>query len=211
MVKEEDHPLVSGLMLTGGLPEDLLLGRIKDFQQQTYPYTELVIINNSPIQYGFDYFQPPAFSSDGGAKNIGLGKTRGQIIATIDPRYYYAPDRIELQLSALAQHQAHLCVLVSCLTASHISGAVRLSTNSSNIILPSLVYIKSPGLDYAYIDKLEDRSLIQNYTQMGAKAISIDKPGLMLEIQGEISDGVIDTDNDWSDVIQLYLASRTKI
>jgi glycosyltransferase involved in cell wall biosynthesis len=184
MVNSE-WPLVSCIMLAGRTPLPEVHAAIQCFRQQTYPYKELVIVNNARSQFqaselvidaerGVFIADTPTHYSAGMARNHGIAAANGQIIAQFDPDFWHAPNRIEAQVATVAESQAHIAVLASCLSFSSLSGAARPFTNAAKAIMASMVFIRPKKLDYPDDDKHEEHALFQRLTKAGMRGIAMD-------------------------------------
>jgi len=193
--REEDpqYPLVSAIMLVGKCPLEDIKAAIKCFKSQTYPYKELIIINNAFSQYeasGLNiHAQHNIFIVDtavhmtaGMARNHGIAAAKGQIIAQFDADYYHHPNRIEAQIGAIIQNEAQVCVLTETLNYSYVSGRASYNTNDRKAILSTMVMIRPAAIDYADVNKNEEKSILEKMTKAEMKIISLPRPDLACKL-----------------------------
>lgn len=196
-VKEDptDFPLVSAIALIGQSNIEDVLSCIDCFQQQTYPYKELILVNNAENQFVASELniraQPdvfmidlPSHSTTGLARNHGLSASNGQIIAQFDVDYWHHPNRIETQVAVLAQQEAQISFLSKTLQYSFISGRAGYYTNSRNIILGTMVHIRQNVADYpSHAEKNEEWIFLQgllNRTKFNP--VSLEQPELCCKL-----------------------------
>ena len=185
----EEYPLVSAIMLTGRVTLLDALACIKCFQAQTYPYKELIIINNAKNQFAAselnikadrDVFviDTPQELSAGMARNFGIRAANGQILAQFDADYYHHPKRLESQIAILAENEAHICVLSETLLYSYVSGRAFLNNNDKQAILGTMVFLRPVQIDYPDFIKHEEFEMLDKMVQSNMKPIAISKPEL---------------------------------
>ena len=186
---EDEYPLVSAIMLTGRVTLLDALICIKCFQAQTYPYKELIIINNAKNQFAAselnikadrDVFviDTPQELSAGMARNYGIRAANGQILAQFDADYYHHPKRLESQIATLAENEAHICVLSETLLYSYVSGRAFLNNNDKQAILGTMVFLRPSGIDYPDFTKHEEFGILDRMVKTNMKPIAISKPEL---------------------------------
>jgi glycosyltransferase involved in cell wall biosynthesis len=179
-----DYPLISAILLAGRTPVLDILAAIDCFRTQTYPYKELVIVNNAPSQFDAaalniaaerDIFliDTPMPYFAGMARNYGIAAANGKIIAQFDPDYWHAPKRLEIQVATLADNQAHVAVLTSTLAYSFVSGRGSYLTNERNAILGTMVFVRPANIDYPNIDKQEELGILEKMQKAEMKIISL--------------------------------------
>lgn len=185
----EDFPLVSAIMLAGRTTLPDILAAIDCFQAQTYPYKELIIVNNAKNQFDAAALNiqarrdvaivdtPYPFFA-GMARNFGISTANGRILAQFDADYWYAPNRLEAQIATLASEEAAVSVLVSTLQYSYISGRASYYQNDRNAILGTMVFIRPQNLDYQNLDKQEELGLLQSFQDAGSKVVAMPIPEL---------------------------------
>ncbi len=192
-MENTDYPLVSAIMLAGRTPINDVLATIKSFRNQTYPYKELVIINNSSSQYNASelniHAQKDIFMVDtpieltaGMARNYGIASANGQILAQFDSDYYHHPKRLEAQITALAKNDAEVCVLTETLAYSLINGRASKNSNLKSAILNSMVFIRPKDIDYPNQEKNEEKTILERLSKVGFKTISLSRPELMVKL-----------------------------
>lgn len=185
----EKFPLVSAIMLAGRSSVSEVLAGIKCFKAQTYPYKELIILNNARTQFeasGLNIAaEPDVFLVDtpgnlitGMARNYGIRSANGQILAQFDADCYHDPQRLEAQIATLADNNSHICMLSSTLQYSYFSGRASLQHNQRAAILNTMVFIRPSDIDYPPSDKMEESGLLEKMMGSGLKAISMNKPEL---------------------------------
>ncbi len=191
---ENDYPLVSAIMLAGKCLVEDVVAAIKCFKAQTYPYKELIIINNAKNQFeaselnihaSNDVFiiDTPMDLSAGMARNYGISSANGQILAQFDPDYWYGPQRLEMQIAALAQNDAHVSVLSETLQYSFVSGRISYNRNDKRAILGTMVLIRPRDIDYPNTNKNEEKSFLERLIAASHKVISISKPDLACKLR----------------------------
>ena len=186
---EDKYPLVSAIMLTGRVTLlDALMG-IKCFQAQTYPYKDLIIVNNAKNQFAAselnikadrDVFviDTPQELSAGMARNFGIRAANGQILAQFDVDSYHHPKRLESQIATLAENEAHICVLSETLLYSYVSGRAFLNSNDKKAILGTMVFLRPTNIDYPDFTKHEEFEILDKMVKANMKPIAISKPEL---------------------------------
>lgn len=160
-MSEEEYPLVSAIMLAGKSSIADILCAITCFQEQTYPYKELIIVNNAKTQFEASslvinanknvfVIDTPTELTAGMARNYGIKSANGRILAQFDSDYWYAPERLSTQISAMAEHTAHVCMLSETLSYSYLSGRATIAKNNKSVALNTMVYIR-PNLSLIHI------------------------------------------------------------
>lgn len=193
-----DYPLVSCITLAGQCTQQQILACIKCFRDQTYPYKELVIVNNCKSQWeasGLNIkaesnvfiFDTPQFLSAGMARNYGISASNGQILAQFDTNHWHHKKRIEAQVATLAQANANICVLSRTLCYSGYRKHISYYTNPKSAILSSMVFLRPRNIDYPDWKKNEEFGILSRLQTAGMRTISMDKPDLMcrLYLNGE--------------------------
>lgn len=166
-----------------------VMASIDCFTSQTYPYKELIIVNNTAnhfeasalsLQATRDVFiaDVPFYLSAGMARNYGIRAANGQILAQFDPDYWYAPNRLEAQIATLADCQAHVCLLASTLNYSYASGRATYYNNQKRAILNTMVFSRPQSIDYPNWEKQEELGILDKMQKADMKIISIDRPEL---------------------------------
>jgi len=191
---ENDIPLVSAITLTGRNNLSDLLNCIECFKAQTYPYKELIIINNARNQLAAselnikaekDIFliDTPNELTTGMARAHGMAAANGRIIAQFDVDYWHAPNRLETQIVNLGRQSAHISVLSRCLGYSFVSGRARYHENEKRAILGTMVHIRQAEINYQPDrDKNEELGFLEDLTKKGYQPISIDSPELCCKL-----------------------------
>lgn len=193
MNDSSDYPLVSAIMLAGQCSISDVKKSIKCFKEQTYPYKELVIVNNAKNQFEAsklniqamkDIFiiDTPVGLSAGMARNYGISAANGQILAQFDTNYYYAPNRLETQIISLAENNAHISMLSKTLQYSFISGRASYHQNSKNMMLETMVLIRPRDIDYPNINKYEEKGFLDKLIGSGLKLIINKNPELACKL-----------------------------
>ncbi len=194
MTPSEEFPLVSAIMLAGRVQIPDVLAAIDCFKAQTYPYKELIIVNNARSQYDAsalniraerDIFMvdTPQELFAGMARNYGISCANGKILAQFDADYWHAPNRLEAQVATLAQNEAHVAVLDSTLCYSFVSGRASYWTNDRKAILGTMVFVRPTGLDYPNADKQEELGLLDKFQQAELSVISMNVPELACKLR----------------------------
>lgn len=186
---DDSFPLVSCIMLVGRTQVADIVAAIQCFKAQTYPYRELIIVNNARTQFEAaslnlkaerDVFMLdlPTLMSAGSARNHGIAAANGQILAQFDADYYHAPLRLEAQIATMVKNEAHAAVLAETISYSFISGRASYQRNQKNAILSTMVCIRPAKIDYPNVEKGEELGFLNNLTQNNMRIISIPRPEL---------------------------------
>lgn len=189
----DEYPLVSAIMLAGNNPIEHVKKAIRCFQSQTYPYKELIIVNNAKTQLEASNFniqaEPNVFIIDtpnklpsGLARNYGISGANGTILAQFDADYWYAPERLEAQIATMADQAAHVCMLTKTLAYSYCSGIASYQNNNKNTIVNTMVFIRPSDIDYTYNEKNEELGILNKFAKAGRKIITMDKPELACKL-----------------------------
>lgn len=191
--ESQEYPLVSAIMLAGQCPTEDILAAIRCFKAQTYPYKELIIVNNAKTQFEAsklnihaqkDVFiiDTPIGLSAGMARNYGISSANGQILAQFDADYYHSPKRLEAQIATLAENEAHVSVLTETLQYSFISGRASYNRNDKNAILGTMVLVRPRDIDYPNVNKNEEKGFLEKLLKAELKVISIPKSDLACKL-----------------------------
>lgn len=119
MIHDTNSPLVSVIMAAYNA-EKFLPFSIASVMGQTYPYWELLIVNdcsNDRTKDVVNSFQDPRIKlinleENGGAgvaRNIGLKSARGNFIAFLDADDLWLPKKLETQISFMQESKAPIC------------------------------------------------------------------------------------------------------
>jgi len=193
MDTNEEYPLVSAIMLAGRVTIADILTTIECFQAQTYPYKELIIVNNAKNQYlasaleipiNKDVFliDTPTEYSAGMARNYGISAANGRILAHFDADYWHTPSRLSAQIATMANERAHISVLANVLQYSFISGEARVYNNAQNAVLGTLVFSRPAKIDYPDVEHNEEYEILQRMMQSGMRPIAMAKPDLACKL-----------------------------
>lgn len=186
---QEEFPLVSAIMLAGRTALPDIISAITCFQAQTYPYKELIIVNNAKNQFDASSLNIQAQKNialidtpypffAGMARNFGIATANGRILAQFDPDYWYAPNRLEAQIATLANEEANVVMLSNTLQYSYVSGRASYQKNDRDAILGTMLFIRPHNLDYPNIDKQEELGLLDKFQSANAKIIAMPFPEL---------------------------------
>lgn len=189
MNNDEKYPLVSAIAIINDNTQLYTKPLIQSFISQSYPYKELILINNSQSQYkaanleidatpNVILYDTPTYVSAGMARNYGISIANGQIIAQYDIDMYHYPDRLQTQIAALAKNDCHISFLSKILSYSFCSGRASYHTNQQSLILNTMVYIRPHNIDYANVIKNEELSILEKLSQNNYKTIIIQQPNL---------------------------------
>lgn len=190
---EDEYPLVSAIMLAGKSSILDVLCAIDCFKKQSYPYKELIIVNNAKTQFEASsliinadnnvfVIDTPTELSAGMARNYGIKAANGRILAQFDSDYWHAPNRLSMQISAMAESEAHICMLTKTLSYSYLSGRSSTATNDKSVVLNTMVYIRPQSIDYPPYNKSEEFGILSKMIESGMKPISIDYPDLCCKL-----------------------------
>lgn len=121
-----DSPLISCLCLSQNRVP-MLRRAVACFQAQSYAARELLIVYRSNDHVTRDYVaslddarirgvEAPADGQIqvGGLRNIAVAASRGEYVATWDDDDWSAPERLQLQMETIREHQRPACVLHRC-------------------------------------------------------------------------------------------------
>jgi glycosyltransferase involved in cell wall biosynthesis len=192
---EENVPLISALAIVTEQDHHLIPFLVSCFRAQTYPYKELLIVNNCNNQLEaanlITIAEPNIFVIDtpvrftaGMASNYGLSAVNGTLIAHFGIDCYHSPQRLLSQALALHQNQVHLCVYQSIIKFSHKTGYVSRVTNEKGGIFQSLMYIRPKNIDYDNVDKLYEYSIYNKLISRGYGPIALQMPDAMIKLVG---------------------------
>jgi len=195
MSDQPEYPLVSAICLTGMHDAATVASCIHAFQAQTYPYKELIIINNAASQLEAANLnieaQENVYLADtptklpaGIARNYGISAANGSIIAQFDANYWHHPKRLETQIGTIAANNSHACLLTRCTKASYNTGKINYLENDKSLIAQSLVTIKPNGVDYPPHDQGEELGFLYKMNRAYMKILTIEAPHLMCQVLG---------------------------
>lgn len=117
-----EGPLVSCLMVTSNRPSQSERA-IECFIAQSYSNRELIVLDGGDsdrLQQGIEaiclpriqlHRQPPAGRSMGELRNLAVQKAAGQYVCIWDDDDLYDPDRLSIQMNAIAKLRADACFL----------------------------------------------------------------------------------------------------
>lgn len=186
-----EHPLVSALTILNST--DLLETTLRCFRRQTYPYKELIIVNNAKNQTTASEItisaEPDVFLIDtpelwpaGQARNYAISAANGRILAQFDTDSWHHPNRLEAQIATMVANEAHICVLNKSLSYSMHSQVARYWENKQQAILNTMVYIRPASIDYGQATKYEEFDMLEKMQNSGMQIIAIDKPDLVCKL-----------------------------
>jgi len=184
-----DYPLISAIMLIGKLGKKHVQQAIECFKQQSYPYKELIIVNNAPNQFEASNFEldaqrdiflidTPTYLPAGAAKNHGLSAANGQIIAQFDCDAWHHPKRLEAQAATLANNDLHAIVLAKAMQFSYYSKKASYLSNQQSLIPNTIMFIRPKGIDYPNDEKSEEIGLLNRLKKGGYKISGMNVPNL---------------------------------
>ena len=196
--ESEEYPLVSAILLAGRTSVSDVLAAIECFKAQTYPYKELIVLNNAKDQFSAsglnikaekDVFliDTPSDLPAGMARNFGIRAANGRILAQFDADYWHDPKRLETQIATLAENEAHICILSETLLYSYTSGRASMNSNEKSAILGTVVFIRPAEIDYPPSTKHEEFGILDRMVKGGMKPIAMSKPELCCKILTTIS------------------------
>lgn len=188
-----EYPLISAILLAGRVQLEDILNSIECFKAQTYPNKELIIVNNVESQYAASALEIPATPhiflidtplklSAGKARNFGMAAASGSIIAQFDADYWFAPSRLSAQVATMANEKAHISVLADTLHYSFNSGCARLHTTPQNAVLGTMVFSRSPQIDYPDVEHNEEFGILQKMIRANMRPIAMVKPELACKL-----------------------------
>lgn len=180
-------------MLAGRTALPDIVTAIACFQAQTYPYKELIIVNNAKSQFdaaslniqaqrNVALVDTPYPFFAGMARNFGISTANGRILAQFDPDYWYAPNRLEAQVATLAQNEASVVMLSSTMQYSFISGRASYQQNDRNAVLGTMLFIRPTNIDYPNLDKQEELGLLEKFNAASAKVLAMPSPELACKL-----------------------------
>lgn len=217
--QEDEYPLVSAIMLAGRMPITDILAAIECFRAQTYPYRELIVLNNAKSQFDAselniraekDIFliDTPADLNAGMARNYGIKAANGRILAQFDADYWHDPKRLEAQVATLAENDSHICVLSETLLYSYVSGRAATYTNAKEAVLGTMVFIRPANIDYPPVTKHEEFGILDRMVKAGMKPIAMSKPELACKFYLTNGDRIHEPENDGLNKKQFQLVKR---
>jgi len=188
-----DYPLVSCIMLAGRTSLQDVLSAIECFKAQTYPYKELVIVNNAKTQFEASelnltakreifFIDTPHLLSAGMARNFGISAANGRILAQFDLDYWHAPNRLMAQVATLAENEAQVAMLTKTLMYSFVSGRATYNTNGRQAILGTMVFIRPNNIDYPNTDKHEEVGILEKMQKAEMKLLAMPQPDLCCKL-----------------------------
>jgi len=137
--------MITCVLPTGGRPQ-FLAQAIRCYQQQSYAYRELIIVDDGPEPYrgelpvdcGIRYLRLPRRTALGTKLNLAVEQAQGEVIQKLDDDDYYAPAFLQRMAGALAGKDPHRalaaldCFLVLIARTGHLvfSGHGLLAGNS---------------------------------------------------------------------------------
>ena len=189
----EEYPLVSAIMLAGRNQLEDILACIECFKNQTYPYKELIIVNNAKNQYeasdlelqaqsNIFIIDTPSELAAGMARNYGISASNGRILAQFDADYWHAPSRLSAQIATMANEKAHICILASALKYSFVSGRATLYQNTKNALLGTMVFSRPAKIDYPNFQHNEEYGILYRMLQSNMRPIAMAKPELCCKL-----------------------------
>ena len=204
---EIEYPLVSAILLARKTSIKDVLAAIECFKAQSYPYKELIILNNARNQFEASELNIKAekdiFLVDtltrlnaGQARNYGIRAANGRILAQFDADYWHDPQRLEAQVATLAENEAHICVLSETLLYSYVSGRASMNTNEKAAILGTMVFIRPLNIDYPPVTKHEEFGILDKMVKAGMKPIAMAKPELCCKLLATKGDRVHNPENN---------------
>jgi glycosyltransferase involved in cell wall biosynthesis len=111
--------LISCIMPTNVARRDFILFAIHHFQKQSYPNTELIVLDDAagaiehliPVVDNIRYHKTNRKLSTGAKRNLACEQAHGEYILNWDDDDWYAPDWITQQVYVLQQSGADICGL----------------------------------------------------------------------------------------------------
>lgn len=203
----EEYPLVSAIALAGREQLPDLLNCIKCFKAQTYPYKELIIVNNAASQLAAsdlnikserDVFlmDTPAEMTAGMARAQGMSAANGQIIAQFDIDWWHAPNRLEAQIATLANQNAHISLLAKSLAYSYVSGRASYYENERNAILGTMVHVRQGEVNYPPDhEKNEEFAFLEALVAQGHRPITMPVPELCCKLHFTTDSRITEANN----------------
>ena len=190
----KEYPLISAIMIVGRTPYNNISAAIDCFQEQTYPYKELIIVNNArnqleasalniPTQKDIFIIDTPRHLTAGMARNYGISTANGGILVQFDCNFWFDPNRISAQIVAMERNDAQVSVLSKTLNHSFITGRSSYNSNLQKAILNTMMFIRPKDVDYPDIDKNEEFGLLNKLNDIDYKIASIDNPNLACKLQ----------------------------
>lgn len=170
----------------------LLRRAVQCFRQQTYAPRELLIVyesddpatrafvrhlDDSDIRVVEVAAQPR--QSLGALRNLAVREARGDFIAQWDDDDWYAPERLQMQMQALAEQQRPACVLLRWLMYDELLHQAWLSQ-----IRPwegSLLARRDAMPDYADLSKGEDKPALERMLK-SSLLVGLDRPELYVYV-----------------------------
>lgn len=187
-----EYPLISAITIVKDVCVQQLEMVIECFENQTYPYKELVIINNARSQSLASQLEikarkdvyvvdTPTFLTSGHARNYAIQHCNGQIIAQFDYDMWHNKIRLESQLLTMINNGSKICVLSKCML--YYMGNRSYMTNHANAILQTMMYVRPHMIDYPQSDKGEELGLLEKLINSGYNIISLDDASMACKIR----------------------------
>lgn len=193
MSNNSQLPLISAIMLAGKMQVLDIVKAIECFKSQTYPNKELIIVNNAKSQFeasklniaaedNIFLIDTPTLLHAGMARNYGIRAANGQILAQFDADYWYDAERLSTQVATMAETGSQVCMLASTLKYSFCSGNAGLYTNSKDVILDTMVFVRPKEIDYPDADKNEEFGILDRLIKANYSPITISNPDLCCKL-----------------------------
>lgn len=190
---EQQAPLVSAIMLAGRTSISDIMKTIDCFKSQSYPYKEMIIVNNALNQFEASklniaasdnvfIIDTPTHVHAGMARNYGIRAANGQILAQFDADYWHDAERLSTQIAAMAENQAQICMLANTLKYSFYSGNAAIHQNAKDVALATMVFIRPKDIDYPDTDKYEEYGILERMIRNNLSPITINNPSLCCKL-----------------------------
>jgi hypothetical protein len=187
-------PLVSCIMPTYNRRAFITLA-LSSFREQTYPNRELVVVDDGSDAIGDLLTGQPAVRyvrlerriSIGAKRNLACGAAGGEIIAHWDDDDWYAPDRLEMQVSPILRGEADITGLENRFVLQMpqrkfwtVDRRLHQSMFVGDVHGGTLVYRRSiwtEGTRYPEVDLAEDAMLLQQAVRRGKRITRLENHG----------------------------------
>lgn len=149
---------------------------IAEFKSQSYGNKQLVLVRKSDkdhLQQLEDniYLLSSNKSKTGSRKNAALDVSEGILFANWEQGCSFAPNRLTMQIVALAHEEAEISLLDSI--SYDVDGKKGILTNNRHAILESILLINHSKLRYRDIDEGCELYLLGDAVQINYKAVTL--------------------------------------
>ncbi|MGB3674141.1 MAG: glycosyltransferase [Candidatus Nanopelagicales bacterium] len=183
-------PMLSALMVTGSRPRQAKVA-IACFQRQTYPNTELVIVDDGRSDELAEFVSclrddrirmvrlPTSDATLGELRNVSVDHARGELLCQWDDDDFSDPDRLLWQVSALLDTDVAACFLERWLVLW--TSQPRLAISTRRLWEGSMVARREAIGRYPSLRRGEDSAVVQGILALGP-VVLLDAPELYVYV-----------------------------